>query len=130
MRFLLLTQWLVLMSLVMSAPLLRGEWQKASIPFDATAISRSADKLWVCGPNASIASSSDGGAHWDIRNIKTNAGTLLSIGWASNKLGFAGGMNGLLLLSVDGGTIWQQVLTSFAEPILDLSFATRSMASS
>src|SRR5712692_9688991 len=122
-RSTLRTQCLVLVSLVMCVPLLQGEWRKMSVPFEPTAISSSGKTLWICGPNASLASSSDGGINWEIRHREANAGVLLSVRWANEKLGFSGGTGGLLMLSTDGGTTWQKIPTSFSDPVLDLSFA-------
>ena len=93
------------------------------MPFTATAISSNGPILWVCGGDSGIASSSDGGVHWQVRNQKAYTAKLSSIGFADAKLGYAGGEGGLLLLTTDGGAIWQQLPALFSESVLDLSFA-------
>ena len=93
------------------------------MPFKPTAISSNGAVLWICGVDSGIASSSDGGVHWELRNQKANTAKLSSIGFADAKLGYAGGDRGLLLLTVDGGATWQQLPAMFSESVLDLSFA-------
>jgi hypothetical protein len=103
--------------------MLLGQWSKPSTPFQATAIASSGNSFWICGANASIASSSDGGDHWNLLTSKEGAGTLLSIHWANEQLAVAGGTGGLILLSTDKGANWKTVPVSFSEPVLDLSFS-------
>ena len=122
MRLILLAGWLVFAPLFAVAQA-SGEWFKTSPPFDATAISRNGSTFWICGREATIASSSDGGTHWDVRHREAKASTLLSLRWANEKLGFAAGTNGLLLLTTDGGTSWQQFPSASSDRILDASFA-------
>lgn len=93
------------------------------MPFNATAISSNGAILWICGADSGIASSSDGGVHWELRNHKANSAKLSSIAFADAKLGYAGGERGLLLLTIDGGATWQQLPATFSESVLDLSFA-------
>ncbi len=54
--------------LMLCVPTLHAQWERAALPFDATAISSNGAILWICGAESGIASSSDGGTHWDIRN--------------------------------------------------------------
>lgn len=108
---------------VLSMPLLRADWMQPTPPFVPLAIAANGNSLWICGPNASVASSTDGGNHWEIRTAKDGAGSLLSIRWTDSKLGVAGGTGGLVMMTLDGGTKWQRVPTSFIEPVLDASFA-------
>jgi hypothetical protein len=108
---------------LMCATIVQAQWTRSAVPFEATAISSNGDSLWACGPGQAIASSSDGGFHWDMRHRQPDAGTLQFIGFANETLGFAGGTNGLVLLSVDGGASWQQVPASFSEAVLQVSFA-------
>jgi len=109
---------------VLSVTSLRGaEWVTATVPFNPNAISANGNSFWIAGPNASLAFSTDGGNRWEIRSVKDTAGSLLCIRWTNGKVGVAGGTNGLLMLTVDGGSNWRQLSTSFHEPILDASFA-------
>lgn len=108
---------------VLLVPQLRGEWLTPTAPFVPTAIAVNGNSIWIGGPNASIASSIDGGNHWEIRTSKNGANSLLFIRWTNSKVGVAGGTGGLVLVTVDAGAQWQQVATSFNEPVLDASFA-------
>jgi len=119
----LLTRSFVVTFLLSTSPLLWGEWTRPSAPFQSTAISQNENSLWICGPDASIASSADGGEHWDVRNSKAGAGTLLSIRWNNSKVGAAGGAGGLVLLTTDGGVHWKEIPTSSKDAVLDVSFA-------
>ena len=112
-----------LIVLTLCAPALHAQWEKSALPFHATAISSNGETLWICGAESGIASSSDGGIHWDVRNHQAKMSKLLSIGFADLKLGYAGGAGGLLLLTIDGGATWQQLPAMFSESVLDLSFA-------
>jgi photosystem II stability/assembly factor-like uncharacterized protein len=97
--------------------------EKSAPPFDATAISSNGSSLLICGAEAGIASSSDGGINWHVRNHQEKMPKLLSIGFSAPNLGYAGGEGGLLLLTVNGGATWQQLPVAFSESVLDLSFA-------
>ena len=115
----------VIAILLFGVRLLWGQWSAPSAPFPATAIARSGDLLWICGANASIASSDDGANHWTIKTSAKNGPTLLSLRWSNEKVGAAGGTGGLILVSIDGGTSWDQVAASFVDPVLDVSFADK-----
>src|SRR4051812_21652403 len=109
--------------LTFCVPLLWGQWSRPGTPFQPTSIARSGNSFWICGANASIASSSDGGTHWTVQTSKNGAGTLLSMRWTSDQVGVAGGTGGLILLTTDAGASWKQVPASFSEPALDVSFS-------
>jgi len=113
----------VLFVVTLCAPVLHAQWERSAVPFNATAISSNGAILWICGSDSGIASSSDGGVHWEVRNHEAETAKLLSIGFADSKLGYAGGEGGLLLLTVDGGASWKQLPAMFSEPVLDLSFS-------
>ena len=114
----------LLLALVLSVTSLCGaEWVTPTVPFNPNAISANGNSFWIAGPNASLAFSTDGGNHWEIRSSKDGDASLLCIRWTNSKVGVAGGTNGLLMLTVDGGSNWRQLPTSFHEPILDASFA-------
>ncbi len=113
----------ILLVVALCSPVLRAQWQRSAVPFEATAVASSGTMFWICGADSGIASSSDGGLHWEVRNQKANGGKLLSIGFADAKVGYAGGGNGVVLLTTDGGVSWQQVPATFSESVLDLSFA-------
>jgi photosynthesis system II assembly factor YCF48-like protein len=113
----------ILLVLTLCAPALGAQWERSSVPFKPTAISSNGTVLWVCGADSGIASSSDGGLHWEVRNQKAHTAKLSSIGFADAKLGYAGGERGLLLLTIDGGATWQQLPAMFSDSVIDLSFA-------
>lgn len=113
----------LLAALTFSMPLLWAQWSKPGTPFQPTAIGRSGNSFWICGANASLASSSDGGNHWTVQTSKDSSGTLLSMRWTSDQVGVAGGTGGLILLTADAGATWKQVPASFSEPVLDASFS-------
>ena len=60
----------------------------------------------MCGVDEGIASSSDGGGHWQIKHLTPDGNLLLSIGFVNEKFGYAAGTNGLILTSEDGGETW------------------------
>jgi hypothetical protein len=123
MKMLLSAKVLVAAIFLVFLPLLWGQWVTPTAPFTATAIAANGNTIWICGPIASIASSVDGGNHWEIRNSKDGANSLLTLRWTNAKVAAAGGTGGLLLVTVDGGVHWQQIVTSLNEPILDASFS-------
>ena len=93
------------------------------VPFNPNAVAANGNSFWIVGPDASLAFSADGGNKWAMRTSKDGEASLLCIQWRDSKVGVAGGTNGLLMLTVDGGSTWEQLPTSFHEPILDASFA-------
>ena len=111
------------MGLMFGMPLLWGQWSRATTPFQPTSIGRSGNSFWICGANASVASSFDGGNHWTVQTSKSGSGTLLSMRWTSDQVGVAGGTGGLILLTTDAGATWKEVPASFSEPVLDASFS-------
>src|SRR5260370_42582456 len=81
----------ILLVLALCSPVLRAQWQRSAVPFEATAVASSGTMFWICGADSGIASSSDGGLHWEVRNQKANGGKLLSRGVGAAKGGDAGG---------------------------------------
>lgn len=113
----------VLLVLALYAPVLLAQWERSAVPFQPTAISANGTILWICGADSGIASSSDGGVHWQVRNQKADTPKLLNIGFADAKFGYAGGERGLLLLTIDGGATWQPLPAILSGAVLDLSFS-------
>jgi photosystem II stability/assembly factor-like uncharacterized protein len=81
-------------------------WTKANVLLKPTNITAVRRTFWVCGAEETIASSSDGGASWQVRHSKPGGKTLLNISFIDETTGHAGGEGGLLLSTVDGGKTW------------------------
>ncbi len=99
-------------------------WQTSNPGFHPLAIASSKDAFWVCGPDESIASSSDGKA-WTLHHHASGAGAMLfGIEFFSARFGYAYGTAGTVLFTNDGGDTWEArqlgndtiLLASFADP--------------
>jgi hypothetical protein len=110
-------------------------WHTSNPGFHPLAIASIEDNLWVCGPNESIASSSDGTA-WTIHHHAPSAGAmLLGIEFLSPKFGYAYGTGGTILFTNDGGDTWETrhfgtdtiLRASFADPTHGLVRTTPSL---
>lgn len=100
------------------------EWQTNNPGFRPLGIVSNKNALWVCGPNESIASSSDGKS-WTLHHHASGAGAMLfGIEFFSAKFGYAYGTGGTVLFTNDGGDSWETrhfgadtiLLASFADP--------------
>ena len=100
-------------------------WQTNSPGFHPLAIGSNQNALWVCGPNESIASSSDGKS-WTVHHHASGAGAMLfGIEFYSAKFGYAYGTGGTVLFTNDGGDSWETrhfgvdtiLLASFSDPM-------------
>jgi hypothetical protein len=100
------------------------EWHARDLPFKVLGITSIGSSLWACGPNESIAVSSDGGATWQIKHQTPDGGLLLNVGFTTEQFGYAAGTSGLLLTTEDSGVTWQSHSVSNAT-ILQISFADR-----
>ncbi len=96
-------------------------WHTVSVPFRPINIAKSQNALWICGVHEGIASSKDGGSSWQVQHQSSEGGILLNIGFVDAKVGYAGGTNGLLLLTKDGGQTWLPTKAG-TEPILQVAF--------
>lgn len=63
------------------------------------------NRLWVVGSDTTIASSSDKGASWNVRNLKKDA-MLNTVQFLNETHAFITGEFGIVLRSVDGGATW------------------------
>jgi len=82
-------------------------WKKVHIPFGVSikAISKSGNKLFICGQGGLIAFSNDFGNTWSLITPTLNS-SLRCIQFTSSQIGFAGGYDGNFLRTSDGGTSW------------------------
>lgn len=97
-------------------------WQSANLAFRALNITSTRNSLWVCGTDETIAVSSDGGAHWEVKHQKVDGGLLLHIDFANSKFGYSAGTGGLILTTEDGGETWES-RSGITETILQVSFS-------
>jgi photosystem II stability/assembly factor-like uncharacterized protein len=97
-------------------------WRISDAPFRALNITNSGQMLWICGPDESIAVSSDNGAHWQVKHQTPGGALLLNIDFADAKFGYAAGTGGTILTTVDGGELWTPHSVG-GETIFQVSFA-------
>ncbi len=96
-------------------------WTEESIPSKPESITAEGATFWLCGADEMIASSSDGGATWQLRHHSRGGKTLIKISFVNEKVGHAGGEGGLLFSTNDGGETWQS--HSAGDDVQDFSFA-------
>ncbi len=99
-----------------------NEWKTISLPFRPMDLTSSGNKLWVCGSNEMIATSSDGGESWQVKRQKPDGEVLTRIGFVEEKIGYAAGTHGLLLWTRAGGESWTES-RSDTETIRDIAFS-------
>ena len=97
------------------------QWTEVFTPFPAADITAVGSVFWVCGANAMIASSSDGGSTWNLRHQTHDGKVLLHIAFVNEKVGNAAGKAGLLLSTRDGGKTWKE--HNAGSDVLAFSFA-------
>lgn len=100
---------------------LSSGWQEVSTPRPAATVTSVGNVFWVCGTDEMIASSSDGGATWQLRHEKDNGQILLNISFVDEKVGHAVGTGSLLLATIDGGKTWTTHNTG--DGVQEFSFA-------
>ncbi|MCF6226455.1 MAG: YCF48-related protein [Xanthomonadales bacterium] len=86
-----------------------SNWKQAtSVPTKATLTSVFSiqDKLWAAGHEATILSSSDGGASWELQFQDMDADPIMDIVFLNKQQGFALGAYGQLLVTKNGGQQW------------------------
>jgi hypothetical protein len=69
-------------------------------------VASNGSRIWACGTDEGIASSSDGGEHWQIKHQALGGNLLLNVQFISKDFGFAAGTGGALMTSEDGGETW------------------------
>ncbi|HEV7219287.1 MAG TPA: YCF48-related protein [Terriglobales bacterium] len=103
-----------------STPVTRS-WTEESIPSKPESITAQGGTFWLCGADEMIASSSDGGASWQLRHHRRGGKTLIKISFVNEKVGHAGGEGGLLFSTSDGGKTWWP--HNAGDDVQDFSFA-------
>lgn len=83
-----------------SAHALTGRWRPLALTCDP------ANGLWVVGSGSTIASSGDGGAHWNERDFKQDA-MFNTVQFVDASHAFITGEFGAVYRSADGGASWQ-----------------------
>jgi hypothetical protein len=99
-------------------------WRTINLPFRPLNITSRGSMLWVCGTDESIAVTSDGGAHWQVKHQTNDGNLLLNVEFANEKFGYAAGTGGLILLTEDGGQTWTSHSTRTGT-IQQISFADK-----
>jgi hypothetical protein len=119
----LLSVLILFLSWVKQPPCLADEaWRTVALPERPLDIAAQADALWVCGAGEMIARSIDGGKTWEMKHRQSRGDVLMRIVFVDESVAFAGGTNGALLATRDGGANWDRVKSDEAT-ILDLSFS-------
>jgi Photosynthesis system II assembly factor YCF48 len=86
-----------------------SKWDTVELPSRPLNITENKGVLWVCGAAELISESRDGGKTWSVQHFVKNGGVLLTIGFADERFGYAGGTSGALLLTDDGGKTWRRI---------------------
>jgi hypothetical protein len=97
-------------------------WLTRDLPFRVLNITSTGSALWACGTNESVAVSTDGGVHWQVRHQVADGGLLLTIGFANERFGYAAGTGGLVLVTENAGDTWSQKTAGNAT-VLQISFS-------
>jgi Photosynthesis system II assembly factor YCF48 len=98
-------------------------WHNYDFQFQVANASGNGHSLWLCGSNEALAVSRDDGNHWEVRRLqKASERSLMSVGFANPKFGYATGTGGVFLTTADGGESWVD-RTTFQETIVQASFA-------
>jgi hypothetical protein len=83
-----------------------SEWRIVQLPARPLNIVENNNALWVCGADALISVSADGGTTWTEKHLVKNGNLLLTIGFANEQFGYASGTGGEILITNDGGNTW------------------------
>jgi len=97
-------------------------WRTVQLSSRPISIAASGNVLWVSGADEMIAKSSDAGQSWQIQHQKNDGAVLLDIGFANDRIGYASGTHGTLLLTADGGSTWKSIAAG-TETIYKAAFA-------
>jgi len=98
------------------------DWHGNDFSFRVLNIASTGHSLWICGTDETIAVSSDGGEHWQVKHQTAGGGLLLNMEFAGPKFGYSAGTGGLLLTTIDGGDTWEP-RPGISGTILQASFA-------
>ncbi len=99
-------------------------WSSVTLPSRPLFIISEGNRMWVCGADEMIASSSDGGRTWTAGHSATS-GLLLNMGFATEQFGYATGTGNKILVTKDGGKTWSSVPAP-SPVIYELSFANEA----
>lgn len=99
----------ILLFLEFSSAVWASEWRTIDLPSRPTNIVENDGTLWVCGADELIAASIDGGKTWTVAHAAKDSGVLLDIGFANERVGYAVGTTGSLLLTTDAGKTWKTI---------------------
>lgn len=121
MRFFLAIACLTTVAVAASLPTippvaLGSAWTTIQLPDMPLGIAQHDGMLWVYGANEMIASSSDAGEHWTMRNEHRNGEMLFTMAFVGSKIE-AFGSGGIWLVSDDAGGQWRR---NQIQPIQDL----------
>jgi photosystem II stability/assembly factor-like uncharacterized protein len=84
-----------------------NNWNVVASLFRPVNITAQGARIWVCGADEMILSSTDGGATWETKHLNPDGEVLVDISFVNEKVGHAGGTGGLLLSTDDGGQTWK-----------------------
>jgi hypothetical protein len=98
------------------------QWHSKNLPFRVLNTTSVGPSLWVCGSDESVAMSSDGGEHWQVKHEATGGAVLLNIGFVNDRFGYAAGTSGLFLSTEDEGETWSPH-SAGKDAILQVSFS-------
>lgn len=107
---------------------LSSAWASVPLPDMPLDVVEHHGALWVCGSNESIARSTDGGRHWQLLARREHGQMLFSITFPDASSIAAFGTEGMRMVSRDGGTTWAR---SYAKPLrslMQVEFATPTLA--
>jgi len=105
-----------------------GSWEIASVPTynDLNAIGRFDTTIVVAGDSGLVVKSFGNGAVW-VKTSTPGSSDLLAVDLVSHLVGFAGGRNGSLIRTVDGGLTWQTINSPTTMTIRSMYFFDESV---
>lgn len=85
-----------------------AHWTTVPLPAIPLGIAARGNDLWICGWDAMIAESADGGRTWRIRHFKKGGGLLFALAFAPPDHVYAFGGAKMALASANGGAAWSR----------------------
>lgn len=119
----LLLSWMTAFLAATAWPaVVNGSWHSSEPGFKTLDVTSGPNNtLWSCGTDASIASSTDGGIHWELRDQTKDRGVLLSIRFRGS-FGYATGTTGFIAFTSDNGKTWRHSSIPYND-VLSASFS-------
>jgi len=102
-------------------------WTTVPLPFSPFGITARNNTLWVCGTDATIASSSDGAKTWQIHHQEKSGETFTALRFVTDTQGYAVGY-GPFYETTDGGNTWHGVDRGMGGDFSALGFTSRGAA--